>query len=522
MADTVRSTPELLSLIPEGHPGNTTIQFMRDLVTTMDVTRSISVNVMSFARGLSINDGVTDASAAVTAAQAAANAIVGGQLLFPPGTYLSSVTLAPVAGTRISGYGATYLYSGAGTAVQQGVAHFALEGIKIQKSGAAGSSIGLAVGTSGLVGHYSFVRDVEITGFNDGVVDQLSFYGGFYSVNSHANITRNWRFTNTSISNDCFGCLAKGEGVTLVGVQVDDTTTNSASVRWHGGTIEGNLVQNVDILGADNTVWLSPHVEQNPPVALAGTVTATNASTAVTGAGTAFLSAVKQGQYIKLDADGNTAWMRVASITNDTALTLTEAYQGTGGASAGSVVGGNFRISSAAGAAINNRISSPELAIGSGTCPGIYVQAASNTMIDIGDMNLPLLLGANASRTKVWASTISGGLDDRGPDTHMFADSDNGRWYIKRGLVKRFLITVGGTDTLISTGQNLKGDSTIECLTAYKVNGTQVVSARNAGWTAQTAGASKADLGAAPTVNALASWARSIQDMLTTHGLLGP
>jgi hypothetical protein len=52
-------------------------------------------------------------------------------------------------------------------------------------------------------------------------------------------------------------------------------------------------------------------------------------------------------------------------------------------------------------------------------------------------------------------------------------------------------------------------------------NGVQVLGARDTGWTAQTAGASKADLGATPTVGALASWAAAVQAALTTHGIVG-
>ena len=53
------------------------------------------------------------------------------------------------------------------------------------------------------------------------------------------------------------------------------------------------------------------------------------------------------------------------------------------------------------------------------------------------------------------------------------------------------------------------------------VAGTQVLAARNTGWTAQTAGASKADLGASPTVGQLASFCRSLYDALAGHGLVG-
>lgn len=61
----------------------------------------------------------------------------------------------------------------------------------------------------------------------------------------------------------------------------------------------------------------------------------------------------------------------------------------------------------------------------------------------------------------------------------------------------------------------------VNALTEYRIAGTKVVAARNTGWTAQTAGASKADLGAAPTVGALASFCRSLYDALSGHGLIG-
>jgi len=57
--------------------------------------------------------------------------------------------------------------------------------------------------------------------------------------------------------------------------------------------------------------------------------------------------------------------------------------------------------------------------------------------------------------------------------------------------------------------------------TSIEVSGTKVVGARNTGWVTQTAVASKVDLGAAPTVGALASWASAVDSMLKTHGLIG-
>lgn len=71
---------------------------------------------------------------------------------------------------------------------------------------------------------------------------------------------------------------------------------------------------------------------------LTGTLTLTNGSTAVTGSGTAFSSELEVGDKIILDADET--WAEILSIESATALTLTTAYAGTGGSSAGSKVWG--------------------------------------------------------------------------------------------------------------------------------------------------------------------------------------
>ena len=63
--------------------------------------------------------------------------------------------------------------------------------------------------------------------------------------------------------------------------------------------------------------------------ALTGTVTFTNASTAVSGSGTSFLTEVNVGSLIKLDADGT--YVAVASVTDDTNLVLIDVYPDTGG-----------------------------------------------------------------------------------------------------------------------------------------------------------------------------------------------
>ena len=68
-----------------------------------------------------------------------------------------------------------------------------------------------------------------------------------------------------------------------------------------------------------------------------GSCTFANGSTAVTGTGfLTALNALNIGDYIKLDADGDSAWAQVDAITGDTTLTLVTAYGGTSGTGASS------------------------------------------------------------------------------------------------------------------------------------------------------------------------------------------
>lgn len=86
------------------------------------------------------------------------------------------------------------------------------------------------------------------------------------------------------------------------------------------------------------SLWLAAAASDLPQsdFSLTGTVTMTNASTAVTGSGTAFDTEMKVGDYIKLDADGSAYWAKISAIATATALTIDANYGGTGGASAGS------------------------------------------------------------------------------------------------------------------------------------------------------------------------------------------
>ena len=76
-------------------------------------------------------------------------------------------------------------------------------------------------------------------------------------------------------------------------------------------------------------------------VALSGTLTFTNGDTAVTGDTTAFTTEVGKGDFIQLDADG--LMVEVASVTDDTHLTLVDAYSGAGGSGSGTRQGGSLK-----------------------------------------------------------------------------------------------------------------------------------------------------------------------------------
>ena len=68
-----------------------------------------------------------------------------------------------------------------------------------------------------------------------------------------------------------------------------------------------------------------------------GTGTVSITGTAVSGTGTLFLSEVNVGDFLKVSADGNAGWTRVAEISSNTALTLCTAYPFTGASGAYSI-----------------------------------------------------------------------------------------------------------------------------------------------------------------------------------------
>lgn len=403
-----------------------------------------------------IGDGITDDGAAIALTITAAGTY--GRVLFRAGkTYNHSTTLAPLTGQVWDMQGARLVYTGAGTAVSVLVSSCRLVEPNLSRSGAVGTSVGLAVGANGTSAHNTIVTGGIITGFYDNVVLQYSFYCKFFGTDCFAATNRNWYVTNLANSNDFFGVGGRGNvGVSQYGTQVDDTTNNSSNNRWFGGTFEGNLLENFEIRGADRCLLSGPHLERIHATSLTGTLSYTNSSTAVTGAGTAFLTEVVAGQYVKANAHATTCWARVESVTDNTNLVLSEAYNGsTLGGAASEVAGGNLRITSGSGIAYRNHYLDPENATESGTAQiGIYVQNAYYTRITAADIECPIVLGANAVYTTINANVPTGGLLDNGSYTACFSDAANSRYYIRAGTRKAFDLTTGGVVTKIKTGGN--------------------------------------------------------------------
>jgi hypothetical protein len=87
--------------------------------------------------------------------------------------------------------------------------------------------------------------------------------------------------------------------------------------------------------------------------ALTGTVTFTNASTAISGSGTAFTTELKAGDYIKKSAESETNYVRISYIVDDTNLVLESNYAGTTAATTSvksnwktSITGGSITVGS--------------------------------------------------------------------------------------------------------------------------------------------------------------------------------
>lgn len=404
-------------------------------------------------------DGVTDDAAAIDLAFANNKIVIG-----PAGgtSFTSRNHIVPAGGT-FQAYGFT-LVSSASVGIRQ--TNFSvIQGLTLQRSTPLAGSVGIAVGDAGNTGHHSKQYDVDVTGFDDGIVTQLSFYCVFNGCDSHRNANRNWRFFNTAISNDLVGCKGRGEQFSRIGLVVDDTVSNATGMRLFGGTFEGNVVQQLAFLGGDSCGVYGSHLECNSPVDLTGTVSFTNGSTAVTGVGTAFVAEILPQQYVKVKAHAGEFFRRVLSVTNNTNLVLEEVYDGaTVGGVAGEVAGGCVYVGGAGGVATRNKFDNLEMSATSGLVPGMYVGGGSSeTQIISASLTLPTITSRTASRAQFTVTSFPGGLNDQCPDSSLRGDSSNGRTYDKIGTaigwreVPGGLITVLTVNNMLGFGANQRG-----------------------------------------------------------------
>lgn len=85
------------------------------------------------------------------------------------------------------------------------------------------------------------------------------------------------------------------------------------------------------LIGAGGTAYNNANsylgVGSGAPTTLTGTLSVTNGSATVTGAGTNFTGQITVGDYVKVDTDGT--WYRVTAIASNTSLTIAVVYAGT-------------------------------------------------------------------------------------------------------------------------------------------------------------------------------------------------
>lgn len=242
MADRARQFAELLSLIPEGHPGNATIQFLRDLVTSIPNVAGAVVNVMDprFAGGAK-GDGVSldDAAfaAAITAAQAA-----NAKLYLPPGTFQLSSPMPWPAGLDIEGAGkdrTTVRVSGAVNGIDAADAGpgYAMSGTlrKFTLQGAGGALKGINLNFRNM----PHIEAVRVSGFAQQGIYFNNCLLGFLGHQSYVINCGGATFAQVEVENSTTflwdHAYISGTGVTTVaGLAID----KSSSTTIVGGAIE--------------------------------------------------------------------------------------------------------------------------------------------------------------------------------------------------------------------------------------------------------------------------------------------
>jgi hypothetical protein len=165
VTDTVRTTAALQTLFRDSQAvGTITPQTVRDLIASLDVTRSAIINVKDTPYS-AVGNGVADDTVPIQAAITAA-AIAGGKVLFPAGTYLISSTLS------VAGPGVTLRGSGLSSIIKPSIATFnlvtptiAAHRLKVQDIWFQGAAVGDTTTQFGIfTGASAAPDDVEVSG----------------------------------------------------------------------------------------------------------------------------------------------------------------------------------------------------------------------------------------------------------------------------------------------------------------------------------------------------------------------
>lgn len=182
---------------------------------------------------------------------------------------------------------------------------------------------------------------------------------------------------------------------------------------------DGNLVARAQVL-TDELGYRANFANTSLAVSL-GTATFANGSTAVTGSGF-IASDLRTGDYVKLNADAESAWVQVESLDGDGALTLVSNYTGTGGTGAAS----RAIVKPVTGAGATISVASGQCTIAAGTTAG----SVSEVERDVDWLPLVKQSGVSVSQRIVNQGTYIGFYDELHPTTpYWFA------WFLLDGTV---------------------------------------------------------------------------------------
>lgn len=159
------------------------------------------------------------------------------------------------------------------------------------------------------------------------------------------------------------------------------------------------------------------------------------------------------------------------------------------------------------------------------------VTIGTNTAGNFAYIDFGALTNVRATPTTTAASNFGKRITLFG-DSHSIGVGSNETWITTNNVTGGTVSFYGVGATNFEKIAQIFASSSTNCVfdltgaganTQYRINGTKVVGPRRTGWTAQTATASRADLGANPTTAQLASFCKALYDDLASavgHGLI--